>query len=164
MLLCVVWEEPLTMNCSPLYTSHRNITTHLTTPWKVFWWSCVQKESHLVFHACDQCIFGFMLLLTFSHALTLTLTPSNLHTAPYPRFLTQNMQERQTQVLALPARAEGRDRDTEGILRKNKSATQGRNPRYSQKFLPVPCRLWRHRSMPEGVEGNAALVFSLWWP
>ena len=47
---------------------------------------------------------------------------------------------------------------------KNKSATQGRNPRYSQKFLLVPRRLQRHRSMPEGVEGNAALVFSLWWP
>lgn len=35
---------------------------------------------------------------------------------PDPRHkLTQNMQERQTQVLALPAKAEGRDRDTEGI-------------------------------------------------
>lgn len=30
--------------------------------------------------------------------------------------LTQNMQERQTQVLALPARVDGSDRDTEGIL------------------------------------------------
>lgn len=31
-------------------------------------------------------------------------------------FLTQNKQDRQTQVLALPARAEGSDRETEGIL------------------------------------------------
>lgn len=63
------------------------------------------------------------------------------------------MQERQTQVLALPARAEGRDRDTEGILKKKtkvplKVEIQG-IPRNSCRFHAGfgdtdPCRrVWK---------------------
>lgn len=63
------------------------------------------------------------------------------------------MQERQTQVLALPARLEGSDRETEGILNRaplrGSPGAHGNNPRYSQKFPAVPCRVWRHRSMPD---------------
>lgn len=50
------------------------------------------------------------------------------------------MQERQTQVLALPARVDGRERETEGILGGVPLHAHGRALWYSQKFPPVPCR------------------------
>lgn len=64
------------------------------------------------------------------------------------------MQERQTQVLALPANAEGRARETEGILTSplpppEGALAHGRNPRYSQILPAAACRLRRHGSMPE---------------
>lgn len=85
------------------------------------------------------------------------------------------MQERQTQVLALPARAEGRGRDTEGILEKEKkkedvppegspaltAAEIHDIPRNSRRFGVVsgdtdPCQDLRGA---RGVgKGNAALV------
>ncbi|KAJ4924415.1 hypothetical protein JOQ06_000655, partial [Pogonophryne albipinna] len=46
------------------------------------------------------------------------------------------MQERQTQVLALPARAEGRDRETEGILGKKKGSPGSR--KRSMVFQDMP--------------------------
>lgn len=74
------------------------------------------------------------------------------------------MQERQTQVLALPARAEGSDRDTEGILRSAFSRlTVGIHgiPRNSQRFhvdlgCVDPC-CEMHRGLRRGM-----LSFSLW--
>lgn len=90
--------------------------------------------------------------------------PRHLHTSLYTISYPKHAGEANP-GLGPPCQSRGqRQRHGGHPEEKNKSATQGRNPRYSQKFLPVPRRLRRHRSMPEGVEGNAALVFSLWWP
>lgn len=88
------------------------------------------------------------------------------------------MQERQTQVLALPTRAEGRDRETEGILKKDKNRRGGERapessagsrqkstvfpevPGGSAQALATQIHARRARCT-EGGEGNAALVFSL---
>jgi len=79
------------------------------------------------------------------------------------------MQERQTHVLALPARAEGRDRETEGILEKKKGATRGSRqkstvfpeiPGGSKQSLVTQIHARRARCT-QGGKGNVALVFSL---
>lgn len=67
------------------------------------------------------------------------------------------MQERQTQVLALPARVDGRERETEGILGGVPLCAHGRTLRYSQKFPPVPRRDGRRGSMPDARRCNRAV-------
>lgn len=89
--------------------------------------------------------------------------------APVLKFLTQNMQERQTQVLALPARAEGRFRETEGILRKVQLKGSPCSQHRSTAFPEIPSSSTqalvtqihaRCARCTEGGKGNTALVFS----
>lgn len=60
------------------------------------------------------------------------------------------MQDRQTQVLALPARAEGNDKETEGILKEKKTPPVRteihgipRNSLHSGLGDSYPCQMWR---------------------
>lgn len=63
------------------------------------------------------------------------------------------MQERQTQVLALPTRVDGKERETEGILRgvplRDLNHTHGRSLWYSQKFPPASHRRGWLQSIPD---------------
>lgn len=75
-----------------------------------------------------------------------------------PWVLTQNIQERQTQVLALPTRVDGKERKTEGIVRgvplRDLNYTQGRSLRYSQKFPPASHRNGWLKSIPDTQGGT----------
>jgi len=77
------------------------------------------------------------------------------------------MQERQTQVLALPARAEGSDSETEGILGKALVKGSPGSQLKSPEFPEIPSAFTQasatyiHARREMHRESNAALVFSL---
>lgn len=102
------------MDCSPLHTSHVNITHHIMVVIIII----KVRGRRSIRSFIRFCLSGFAQLHENIFFPPRCIRPFADPHSDIPRFLTQNMQERQTHVLALPARAEGRDRETEGILKK----------------------------------------------
>lgn len=155
------------MNFSPLYTSHKSITAHLTTPWKVIQnikWSCEINVTNVGLGTPLPCLMSLLtwtaqhFLSPFWKSTSLSVRMLTLCRSLAPTLLAVRDSLPKTCRRGKPRswpflperRAETeRQRASWKMCQLGAVGAHGRSSRYSQKFSPVPWRLWWHRSMPD---------------